>query len=204
MAEWSLNAKTLQFITSVHEFIWLVMMLLPTRVWCIFWFIISENSKDFKKVDFIAYSQLEGKHDADIEYFDLSQSCWQTHWIFNITMIVLTLAVMVVVMIMLLLMMKMVWMMRIILIMMMMTMLMIMIMMVIMLIMMMVMISLFPICCRASVRNWRLAAQFFLTSATFGRIFARFCIHRKNWLNFDNNQQLWSTFLLGLFQFGLI
>ena len=28
-------------------------------------------------MDFIAYSQLEGKHDADVEYFDLSQSCWQ-------------------------------------------------------------------------------------------------------------------------------
>ena len=37
------------------------------------------NSKDFSKVDFIAYSQLEGKHDADVEYFDLSQSCWQAH-----------------------------------------------------------------------------------------------------------------------------
>ena len=35
------------------------------------------NSKDFNKVDFIAYSQLEGKHDADVEYFDLSQFCWQ-------------------------------------------------------------------------------------------------------------------------------
>ena len=46
----------------------------------------------------------------------------------------------------------------------------------------------FADCCPASVRNWRLAAQCFLTSATFGRIFARFCIHRKNWPNFHNPQ----------------
>ena len=46
----------------------------------------------------------------------------------------------------------------------------------------------FADCCPASVRNWRLAAQYFLTSATFGRIFARFCIHRKNWPNVHNLQ----------------
>ena len=55
--------------------------------------------------------------------------------------------------------------------------------------MVMMFILLLPICGRESVRNWRLAAQSFLPSATFGRIFSRFCIQWKNWKNLDNCAQ---------------
>ena len=54
----------------------------------------------------------------------------------------------------------------------------------------MMLISLLPICCPQSVRNWRLAGQCFLTSATFGRIFARFCKnHRQKFLTFRCNNR---------------